>query len=284
MGATTATVTCKNCGHTFSGKYCSRCGEKVYTEHDRTVAHFFEEGIHFFTHFEGTFFTTLKYIFTRPGKLSEDYCYGKRKSLFKPMSLFFLLVLIYLLFPVFEGLNMKLYYHTHNDVYGPYAKAATIKVMQAHQWTDAQMSEAFHKASTKVSKFLLLILLPLTALYFWALTFKKRPFFFDQMVFSTEINSVYLIWGFLIMPLVITIVQALSKAISGGYLQISDFSLTVFDYVVLMSYLFIAARRFYKISGWHAVLMALLFFFAHGIIVQIIYKFILFFISIRLVH
>lgn len=26
---------------------CNNCGEKVYTDHDRTLVHFFEEGIHF---------------------------------------------------------------------------------------------------------------------------------------------------------------------------------------------------------------------------------------------
>ena len=62
----------------------------------------------------GTFFNTLKKIFTKPGQLSVDYCNGKRKTYFKPLSLFLLLVVVYLLFPVFEGLNMKLYYHTHH--------------------------------------------------------------------------------------------------------------------------------------------------------------------------
>src|SRR5687767_10494276 len=106
-------VACKNCGTSFTGKYCNECGEKRYTEHDRTVTHFVEEGVHFLTHFEGTFFTTLRYIFTRPGKLSADYCFGIRKSLFKPLSLFLLLCIIYLLFPVFEGLNMRLNYHVN---------------------------------------------------------------------------------------------------------------------------------------------------------------------------
>ena len=109
---------CKNCNHAFTGKYCNHCGEKVYSEKDRSVLHFFEEGLHFITHFEGTFFNTLKKIFTRPGQLSVDYCNGKRKTYFKPLSLFLLLVVLYLLFPFFEGLNMKLYYHVHHPLYG----------------------------------------------------------------------------------------------------------------------------------------------------------------------
>jgi hypothetical protein len=280
-----AITTCKNCGHPFTGKYCNACGEKVYTDHDRTMAHIFEEGFHFFTHFEGTFFTTLKYIFTRPGKLSQDYCFGKRKSLFKPMSLFFLLVLIYLLFPVFEGLNMRLLYHLDSNFYGEYATRKAGIIAQSHNWPEAQLAEAFQKKSEKVSKFLLIILLPLTAFYFWAFTFRKRPYFFDQMVFATEINSVYLIWGFIILPLLLTLYVKASKAVfQSGPAWVTDENIAYLLYSVLLFYIVIAVRRFYKVKWVKAILISLLFYVAHWIIVQLIYKFLLFELSMRLLH
>lgn len=274
---------CKNCSRQFTGKFCNHCGEKVYTEHDKSFFHFVEEGFHFITHFEGTFFTTIKYLFTRPGKLSADYCYGIRKSLFKPLSLFLLLCIVYLLFPVFEGLNMRLYYHVNGSVYSNFARNETIEVMKAHQWTDAQVTEAFHKQSTKVSKFLLLVLLPLTALFFWSLTYKKRSYFFDQMVFATEINSVYLIWGFLLLPLLLTLFQAVYQAIAGQIFQFTDTGIGIVMYALLLLYVVLATRRFYELKNWQAVLVAMLFYVAHNIIVQFIYKFILFVISINLV-
>ena len=277
-------LACKNCNNHFTGKYCNRCGEKVYTEHDKSFVHFIEEGIHFITHFEGTFFTTLKYIFTKPGKLSEDYCYGIRKSLFKPLSLFFLLVIIYLLFPVFEGLNMRLYYHVNHNFYGGYAMQKATSVAQEHHWSDAHLTEAFHEKSAKVSKFLLLILLPLTALFFWLLTYKKRKYFFDQMVFATEINSVYLIWGFMILPLLLTGFQVLYNAIAGHYFPFTDDGVGIILYVVLLFYVAVACKRFYSLKWGYALLVALLFYFTHNIIVQIIYKFVLFFITIKLIE
>src|SRR4051812_49053712 len=96
--------TCKNCGNRFNGKFCNQCGEKVYTDKDRSVLHFVEEGFHFLTHFDGNFITTLKAIFIRPGQLSQDYSIGIRKKYFKPLSLFLILVVLYLLFPMFRGL------------------------------------------------------------------------------------------------------------------------------------------------------------------------------------
>ena len=104
--ATSTIHTCKNCGNQFTGKYCNVCGEKVYTDHDKSIAHFLEDALHFITHLEGTLITTLKTILTKPGRLSYDYCHGIRKKYFKPLSFFMLLVILYLLFPFFTGLNM----------------------------------------------------------------------------------------------------------------------------------------------------------------------------------
>jgi len=268
--------------HHFTGSYCNNCGEKVYTDHDKSFFHFVEEGVHFITHFEGTFFTTIRYLFTKPGKLSSDYCYGIRKSLFKPLSLFLLLCIIYLLFPVFEGLNMRLYYHVNGSIYGGYARNEVIEAMRQHHWTDAQVTEAFHQQSTRVSKFLLLILLPLTALFFWSLTYKKRSYFFDQMVFATEINSVYLVWGFMLLPLLLALFQMVYQGITKRIFPFSDSGISAIMYAVLVLYVAIAVRRFYGLKAWHAILVAVLFYFAHHIIVQFIYKFLLFVISIKL--
>jgi Protein of unknown function (DUF3667) len=275
---------CKNCGAAFTGKYCNQCGEKVYSEKDKSVFHLFEEGLHFITHFEGTFFNTVKKIFTRPGQLSVDYCNGKRKTYFKPLSFFLLLVVLYLLFPMFEGLNMKLYYHTHHNFYGRYARRIVIDVMNQKHLTDGQLEPIFHPISEKVSKFLLLILLPLTALFFWLLTYKKRKYFFDQMVFSAEVNCMYLLWGFLLMPLLLFLAEKLYHLATHTYFFVADSWTGFFSYTVLCIYTGVGARRFYKINRWQSIGFAFLFFIVHMIIVQFIYKFLLFYIVIHQIH
>jgi len=275
---------CKNCNNSFSGKYCNHCGEKLYHEKDKSVFHLFEEGLHFLTHFDGTFFNTLKKIFTKPGQLSVDYCKGKRKTYFKPLSLFLLLVVVYLLFPVFEGLNMKLYYHTHHLFYGKYAMRESREVMIQKHLTDQQLTILFQQKSEKASKFLLLILLPLTALFFWLLTFKKRKYFFDQMVFSAEINCMYLLWGFLLLPLLLFISERIYHLVTNTYFNVGDTLLGLITYAVLCTYAAVGAGRFYKITKWQSAGFAILFYIAHLIIVQFIYKFILFYIVIHQIH
>ena len=149
--------------------------------------------------FEGTFFTTVKTVFSRPGKLSSDYCNGIRKNYFKPLPLFILLVVLYLVFPIFSGLNTPFQFYLNK---GSIANALVTKstgtnidslVSQVnvhmtgktfvtgsraleyrHRYTDSLIRQipSLHKPETsvtakseKISKISLLLLLPLTALY-----------------------------------------------------------------------------------------------------------------------
>jgi hypothetical protein len=279
---------CKNCAHVFEGKYCNACGEKVYTSHDRNILHFLEEGLHFITHFEGTFFNTLKAL-GKPGKLSADFCEGRRKKYFKPLSFFLLLVVLYLLFPIFEGLNMRLHFYLQQPLYGGYATGKVNELLEHKHISMPALEELFHHKSEKISKFLLFIIIPLTALFFLLLTFKKRPFFYDQVIFATEINIVFLLWGFLLLPLCILIISVIYHWISGNSLSWSENSwqgrtIGITMYAVICAYTSLAIRRFYALRRWQSVLAAVLFSIVHVLVIQYLYKMILFFIVIHLIH
>jgi Protein of unknown function (DUF3667) len=274
---------CKNCGHVFQGRYCNNCGEKVYRENDKKVFHFFEEGLHFITHFEGTLFTTLKTILAKPGRLSTDYCNGTRKKYFKPLSFYLLLIVLYLVFPFFEGLNMKLKNYQRNKYFGVYAKAEIKKVMDDTGYTEEKLSEVFHSKSEKSSKFLLIILIPLTALFIYGAVFYKRKYFFDQMVFAAELNAFFLLWGFLLLPVILVVINGAIKVITGNPLNIGEAYIGLLIYGVWGVYLAIAAKTFYGFYRWRLILFSLWVTAVHMIIVFILYKFILFVTVINLI-
>lgn len=273
------TPACKNCGTSLSGNFCNCCGEKVYTEKDRSVLHLLSEGFHFITHFEGTFFNTLRVIFTTPGKFSLDYCNGIRKKYFKPMAFFLMLVILYLLFPIFQGLNMSLYEHARHSFYGHYAMSKAIKVMQEQHFTDTQLSETFKHASEKTSKFLLFIIIPVMALFSWSLSFTKRKYFYDNFVFSIEASSFFILWGFLILPLLLKILYWLFTS----FPDISDLQTLIPFIGIFTLYLVFASKRFFQFTWWYSVLYSLVFTLALTMFIQYIYKFILFFLTIRLI-
>ncbi|MDB5230904.1 MAG: hypothetical protein JWN76_1709 [Chitinophagaceae bacterium] len=282
----TSTLTvCKSCGNNFEGKYCNNCGEKVYTEKDKSLLHLFKEFFHFISHFEGNFFTTLKTVLFNPGQLSMDFCSGVRKKYFKPLSYFLLLIIFYLLFPYFQGLNMTLGAHISEGTHGRYALQATKKVMQEHHLTEAQIIQKFHEVSERVSKFLLFILIPAMAIFCSIVTFKKRRPLYDHFIFSIETNAFFLLWGFLILPLISLLTNQLTTWLFDQPSPLNGEIRVLFMIeVVFFIYVFSAARKFYHLNTFLSIIFSLTFIITHALFVQFVYKFILFYISIHLVH
>lgn len=268
--------TCKNCGNKFTGRFCNICGEKVYSRKDKKVWNLISEVTHFITHFEGTIFNTLRVLFTRPGQLSEDYCNGIRKKYFKPVSFFLLLVVIYLLFPVFEGLNQNLFYHMHNPMYGEFATQKIQNLEKVSGLTIEQISSNFHRKGEKVSKFLLFLLLPVSALFLKLFLFRKNRLFFDHFIFATEINIIFLLWGFLLFPLILVVIEFFYNLFYGSYLNVTDAMTGILMYLAVSTYIAIAAKIFYSLKLWQAILLSLIFLLFYFLFIMIVYKFILF--------
>jgi hypothetical protein len=272
-------ITCKNCGNLFTGKFCNNCGEKVYTDKDRSVSHLLSEGVHFITHFEGSFFNTVVALFTKPGKFSLDYCDGIRKKYFKPLAFFLLLVVLYLLFPFFDGLNSSAYYHVRHPLYGKYALHKSLQIVQERHLTDEAFGEAFSHTSEKISKLLLFIIIPAMALFSWLVSLKKRKYFYDNFVFSIEANSFFLLWGFLIFPLLFRLFTKIVPVPD----QTGNLTILIADLSFFTFYLVFAAKRFFRFKWWYSILYSLVFTFLLAIFIQYIYKFILFYITIHLI-
>jgi hypothetical protein len=269
--------TCKNCGHHFEAKYCNECGEKLYQEKDRKIVYLFDEALHFITHFEGSFFTTLKAIFTKPGLLSSDYCNGTRKRYFKPLSLFLLLVVLYLLFPLASGLNMPLDYHMEHGRYGEFATAKVQAFLTAHpDKSFTSIQQQFAAKSEKMSKILLLLIIPCCALVLWAISFFRRRLFFDQMVISAEINSFFLITNFFLLPLLIMLIQTVSRLLHISFAWLNDDIYTFTGQVLTAIFAAWAFKRFYGFGVVYRVIAAGIFIYFHGLIVYSLYKFVLF--------
>jgi hypothetical protein len=78
---------CLNCGTLVAGRYCQHCGQEN-TEPKETfwglLSHFFND----ITHFDGKFFSTVKYLLVRPGYLSLEYIKGRRASYLHPIRMY----------------------------------------------------------------------------------------------------------------------------------------------------------------------------------------------------
>jgi len=78
---------CLNCGTTVQGRYCHNCGQENLVPHD-TFWHMVKHFVYDITHFDGNFFTTVRYLVTRPGFLSREYARGRRVTYLHPVKMY----------------------------------------------------------------------------------------------------------------------------------------------------------------------------------------------------
>ncbi len=78
---------CLNCNATVEGRFCHICGQENIEPKESVwhlISHFFQD----ITHFDGKFFSTLKYLLFRPGHLSREYMMGRRNSYLNPIRMY----------------------------------------------------------------------------------------------------------------------------------------------------------------------------------------------------
>ena len=100
---------CLNCNATVQGRYCQACGQEN-TEPKETFWHMFTHFFYDITHFDGSFFVTLKDLLFKPGFLSKEYMLGRRKKYLHPVRMYvFTSAVFFLVF-------FSLFYVSENDI------------------------------------------------------------------------------------------------------------------------------------------------------------------------
>ena len=78
---------CLNCNAELHGRYCHACGQENIEPKETVwslISHFFYD----ITHYDGKFFSTTKYLVTRPGFLPKEYIEGRRARYLHPIRLY----------------------------------------------------------------------------------------------------------------------------------------------------------------------------------------------------
>ncbi len=96
---------CLNCGTEVLGRFCHNCGQENIIPHQNFLSlaqHFLFD----IFHFDGKFFLTLGYLFSRPGFVAKQYVQGKRMRFLDPIRMYlFTSAVFFLVFFSINGLR-----------------------------------------------------------------------------------------------------------------------------------------------------------------------------------
>ncbi|HME07598.1 MAG TPA: DUF3667 domain-containing protein [Bryobacteraceae bacterium] len=184
---------CRNCGHTLTGPFCSACGQAERDGHPPRVGHFFHDLVHEFLHVDGTIFRTLKALFFQPGKLTEEYWAGHVVAWIRPIRIFLVVAAIHLLVARGVGpLNFQVHLerapngglNVHIDSDLRQAPAAS----QAGAVPDEQRREFFEKFEKTYDAIRYSSVL-IFAFVSWVLYRKRQPSIVDHLIAGLHFYS-----------------------------------------------------------------------------------------------
>lgn len=94
--------TCLNCRYVVENRYCPNCGQEN-TDTRKTFVQLF---VHFFedlTHYENSFWKTIRNLIFKPASLTKEYLSGKRMSYLAPIRLYiFISFITFFLIPILQ--------------------------------------------------------------------------------------------------------------------------------------------------------------------------------------
>jgi hypothetical protein len=230
----TETVLCPSCGTELLDEYCQHCGEKRPHEHELALKHFALHGLHELTHLDSKVFATLRYLFSRPGYLTQEYVAGRKSLYMKPLSLF--LVAVALLFLMDSLIPRSAYdvdWITRADKAGNLdrllGKLAAKKHLPKEVLVD-RIQTRIHKISTAMQFANVLVLAGMLALLY------HKRYFVEHLVFAFHFLSFAYLTSVLLRPI-------------SGWLGIQTLPAILWSVavtVLLFTYMFLALRRLYQ--------------------------------------
>lgn len=277
----TAVRTCKSCGHTFQGTYCNVCGEKVLEPKDRKFSVFLSKVLISTTIVDNKFARSLWLTIRNPGFLSREYVDGRRVKYMRPLQMFFILNLIYFLFPVLQMFNSSLYTQLHVLPHRKLAKEVVARKIVDEGLSMQGFELMYNSKTTSLAKLLLVIFVLLSAVPLSLIFKKKDRYFTDHLALSVELTSFNLALNAIGLSLVFLVFDALFKwgHFAWGIHHLNDLTLTIIFVLTNALYIYNAARVFYGQKGKRRIVKAMLGVLGLFLALEA-YRFCLFFITI----
>jgi hypothetical protein len=253
------THTCKSCGHSFTGVYCNQCGEKVILPKDRSMKSFLNNISIAITFSDNKFIKSLWLIISKPGFLSKEYAEGRRVNYIRPLQLFFILNLVYFLFPILQLFNSSLRTQMYYLFHSPFARNMVVDRLTEEGLSLAAFEIMYNAKTTGLAKLLVIIFVLLAALPLSLIFRKKNRYFTDHTTLAVELVSFNIFINAIALSMLL---WTASRLFRWGELNWSEYlndgSLTIVFVATNLYFLYRAAKNFYGQKGKRLILKSIL--------------------------
>ena len=260
---------CKSCGAPQTSRYCPECGEQRLTPKLRSVGYILRDLFKDITEVDGKVWLTLRKLLFSPGSIDRDFWEGRRKIYMRPITLFLLINVLFVMFSSLSDFYVNFYSQRDLQQYSQWVTPHLMSYIDSQGWDVKDFAAHYDQMVKVLARSLIILQVPIFAL-FVALICRKKGFFSgDFVTFSLNFHSL-----FLILFLVIGYPDLLIRAINN--LEVLPFNIPYIKFTILQAgmliYLFFAMRRLFGFSNWQTLwrlpFVVIAYFLSH-----IIYRF-----------
>ena len=262
--------TCKSCHNQFTGNYCNNCGEKVRVAADRTFRSFINDIVKAITLADNKFARTLWLMIIRPGFVSTEIANGRTVRYMSPIQVFFVLNLVYFLFPIVQLFNASL----TTQMLAPLG--FLLREPIAHKMADMHMNLSsfelvYNLKTVSLAKLLVMVFVVLASVPLNFLYRKRNRYFTDHFGYAVELACFNLLVNAIAVDLITSIIPV------GRYM--GEGVVTGLFIATNLYFLMRASNVFYNEHGLKLVLKSSMMILFLKVALEV-YRMILFFVTI----
>jgi hypothetical protein len=250
---------CKSCGNRFQGYYCNVCGEKVLTPSDRTFKSFLNNFAPLLSWKNNKFLNSIKTVILQPGSLSREFVEGRRVRFVRPLQLFFVLNLVYFLFPILQLFNTSLHTQMHLLSHSQLVRQLVRDRLHTEGYSYEGFELMYNATSERQAKLLIIVFVVLACLPMNIIYRKRNRFFADHFTLAVELAVFNLAMNAILLTVLLVSINKLMRLTHSGWENyLDDLTLTIIFVLTNLYFLFYAGRTFYDQRGFVLIVKVLL--------------------------
>jgi hypothetical protein len=196
---------CKNCAAPLSGRFCVNCGQaaSVHVPTTRELLHELLEGL---THSDSRLWRTLKSLWFKPGRLTEEFIAGRRAAYLPPFRLYLIAsVLFFLLASLMQPKAVVAQFDSSTHAINPITNCdavVTSSLAQRHPgWTPriqhacraivSDNGEGLLRLAIGTMSKAMFFFLPLIALLHMVMYWRPRRRYAEHLLFFVHLHAMY---------------------------------------------------------------------------------------------
>ena len=260
---------CASCKKPLQGRFCHECGERKLEHKDHSLASSLIEFGVSFTELDGKFWSSFKYLITRPGKLTHDYLSGRRVGQMSPFRILISTKIFYFLVITLFAQSilttpLKTHVTAYNFLHQPLAKKMVDERLENRGISFKELEEQFDEMTEKQAKTLTFFMVPLLFIFVSILMYFLGGYGIKNLIFSTHFVSFMLI----VLALVVPVMHGSFKLL-GTYTSLDIrqsgwgelyFSLVLF--AIYWLYFYVAVKTVYAMNWKKALPISILLAFS----------------------